>query len=440
MDTPTPGPDQDPTAGLPSEILLRMRQEARTKVLEARKNAHVRTDEESTHPSGRIDVVTCDEARPYDLESTEPLEQRPCYWTGIRGAQFADPTPWHYQPEIWHDVTGELVPEPENPADQHAVAIDLDGTRVGYMSANSAEHAHRLVSTLRARGSRVHVPLRIRIRHNRLLEWPQIEGYAALPTFVQFDQHLPTEEQTRDALQPLWDALAPGVIEQIARDNFYLTTSTLHEFIELRHLAPSVGLPDRALLQAVPRGVELFLSEQGVAHRRARTQERERLMQERNARIIAQHRAGAPVAEIADEEQLSTGRVRMILREMTLQSHLNVGGKQEDAASKADLVSYIARCRDARMRRRAGVPRERIAKDMELDSASLKTHLADGKFIENPRANTNRLTAARTIRAQGVTPAECRNNSELRALRDTLLLDLVLPGWQSDAGREDQAE
>lgn len=59
------------------------------------------------------------------------------------------------------NVMAELVPEDENPHDAQAVAVDIEGRRVGYLSRKHARVFREEVASARAEGMRVHCRGRI---------------------------------------------------------------------------------------------------------------------------------------------------------------------------------------------------------------------------------------------------------------------------------------
>ena len=143
-------------------------EESRTARLELesrRADVHRRSGDEYRRPPRELRMSTWETARSISLYDDRAFEERPLTWMAVRGTPFADPTQFFYPPGRWAEAWGELVPEPMNSHDEFALAIDLDGARVGYASARYARYAHGYVSALNSLGSRVMVPLKYRCDH-----------------------------------------------------------------------------------------------------------------------------------------------------------------------------------------------------------------------------------------------------------------------------------
>ena len=48
--------------------------------------------------------------------------------------------------EYVFDVTGKLVPEPDNPHDPKAIRVEADGVLIGYIKGGSTSHVHKLIN------------------------------------------------------------------------------------------------------------------------------------------------------------------------------------------------------------------------------------------------------------------------------------------------------
>lgn len=276
----------------------------RRRIVIGRRNAHRRTPSEYERPDEILRIGTWETARSIDFDDPRDFDARPLTWMGVRGSWYCDPSRWFYPPNEWMETWGELVPEPFNRHDSTAVAIDLDGIRIGYAPASYSRYAHTCVCALNNRGFRVLIPLRYCSSHSSDLNLLLAHAYAALPTFREFDRILPTDEECAQLLQPLWDALEGSARAQINRDRYGLTDETLPHLIALRHLAPDVGLPPIPRLSAVTYQVDRFVKVQQAEWR-----------QQRDDQIIAAFREGWRKSDISKRHEVSYSVISRVLKE-----------------------------------------------------------------------------------------------------------------------------
>ncbi|MEV0869348.1 helix-turn-helix domain-containing protein [Brachybacterium paraconglomeratum] len=447
---------------------------SRRELLEARERTHRRLPHEYERPQRELRTTTWEVARTFPLDDDRDFNDIPLRWAGVRGALYADPSCWFHPPGTWVETWGELVPEPFNAHDDHALAIDLDGSRLGYASARYAYYAHAMIATLNSTGTRVLVPLQYRCDYDRRSKLLIASAFAAFPTFPELNKLLPSDEVYVRLLDPLWEALDEPVREQIARDGFHLTSDTLPHLIALRHRAPEAGLPSTVRLGAVPRGVERYLAEKRYERQRAE----DARIRKRNETIVADFHDGWKQVDIArrqgvspavvsralqkagvdtrapriDPEQrrvraeivslLKDGKSRREISEALGVSARTITIAAQDAGvdlpSDAGVNDYSRRkmrerlelCQQAVKLQSEGLTRAEIARRLEVSSDMAKLYLADGRFFTDPSANGDRLDAARHARATGMTASQAGTNQERRAIRDANMLDLIGDTWR----------
>lgn len=444
---------------------------ARRELLWTRSFGHQRRDDEYRRPTKDLWIVTPEEAASISIGSPVPLDERPVIWMGVRGAQFVDSTRWYYRPNTDHDVTGELVPEPFNPHDDHAIAIDVDGVRAGYVARSYADVMHRHVCTLNQMGLRVLIPVSLHPR--QAFGFTGLNAWAAIPTISRLEEAVPSRAEYLDGLGPLWLALGDEIRQRISANRFHLDTELLEEFVRLRSLAPNLGLPDRVLPQAVPRGLELFLEHQ----RHLVVEEEARRRRVRDARIVEAFRTGARQVDIARDESIASSTVKRVLVAAGIDTRVPVKsaerqrlevavmGMHEEGASRQEVadrldttpstVSKILKDAGVDVSSEAGLndfsrqqmwdrleacqlavalqvadkTRRQIADEMGVSDTTVKAYLADGKFYADPASNSDRLEVARVVRRDQMTASQCAGRAERRGISDGNMLDLIGQPW-----------
>lgn len=441
--------------------------EERAFIIEKRQSVHHRPADEYIRPGLDLHMSTWEVADSISRFDQREFAERPLAWAGVRGATYADPALLHYAPGQWQRLWGELVPEPFNEHDPNAVAIDVDGVRIGYLSATYVRYAHTCICALNNRGFRVLVPVRYRTRYVRELKLFMVDAFVARPTFEEFDKLLPTQEECDALLQPLWDALEESVREQIARDRFRLTEETLAHLIDLRHMAPEVGLPAIPRLSAVSYEANKFVSKKLVPWRWKRDQ-----------RIVDAFEDGWRQVDISRMQGVSSNIVSRVLRDAGIDTstprvsprqrqlrdqiverltqgstrreameELGVSASEVSAAIKGAGISVPSRaglndytrdsmrarletCRRAVELADAGLTYAQIADTLEVGHSTIKTLLRDGRFFQDPTTNTDRLARAQALWGSGAKHGQLSTAADKQALRDGNVLDLIGKPWR----------
>ncbi len=230
-----------------------------------------------------------------DAQAADPQVQndftRPVYWTKLRLV---------YERALPKDVDSwrwfELVPEPGNPHDCDAVAVELDGVRVGYIAADLAYGLHGNIRYLNGDGRACYVP-------GVALGGESV--YVALPTWATLER-LVDRDLIATELAALWQALPRSARDQYAATRFQETRETAKQVVALRHVAPHAGLPVEPDPDRMPRVWDAFLRERKAEHARD-------VVAERNVRVLALQAEGRTRAEIARSLGISTSTVSKVL-------------------------------------------------------------------------------------------------------------------------------
>lgn len=437
----------------------------RAELEHARKQVHSRSRNESTRPKRELRMSSWDLARSISMYDRRAFEERPLSWMGVRGTQYADTAYWSHTSGRWFETWGELVPEPTNVHDSFAVAIDLEGARLGYAPARYARYAHTYVSTLNSLGDRVLVPLRFRVDFARNLRLPIARALAAMPTLNEFSRHLPTDEELSKLFLPIWDALDEDVKVEIASNRYHLTKETLTAITGLRHLGPGIGLPEEPILQAVPRGISYFLRQQRLNARRADALERKA----RDDEIVSAFHDGWRQIDIARRLGVSDSVVHGALKKAGVNTRaqrvtpvqrrtndeivrMECAGRARwqiiydlgvtaqtiarataaaglDAMPEAERELYwrgkslerLELCRRAHDLEQSGTSVSAIAEQIETSVELTTIYLEDGRFVNDPGSSPDRLVAAREERF---------GRSTWRAIQDAEMLDLAGAPWR----------
>lgn len=303
----------------------------------------------------------------------------------------------------------ELVPEPRNPADPRAVALDHNGNRIGYLSAGLAQYWHDYVKTLNRRN----VGLYVKGKAERHESWDsdsfgieiRLPGWPALSSLVkdagltqQCDTLLAelTEEMLAAWIDDPWGSVDDNVAKRLERskskapDLSWLTSRRLPMEDRIPPLL-SMRVRDLALELREKRRAEREEARRQAAHAKAQAQiERElkranevAAMKERQALAVGLHHDGLSQPTIASQLGCSLATVTKMLR----------------AAGIAPQSTYNSDLRDERRRKgvralqlqRDGKTRAEIAAQLSCSLESVKDLLKDAKFYENPNVDPHRL-------------------------------------------------
>ncbi len=373
-----------------------------------------------------------EEARFAHVKADLVLNERDMFLTGIRGNI--------YHPEAYADealrgeVWFELVPEPNNPHDPHAVAVDLYGVRGGYLGASMAPHYQWLVRAVNGTGQRCMVP--------GFIENPN-STWLVLPT-LRVAEDLLEAANLVTRLRGVWDVLPVELQRRVEADSFHPSDDSAAELWEYRRLEPALfpASPDPEAYSIgwgrMLNAVRLERNERRADERRRkreaeladkerRRQEREKSVAERDNRIREHFRAGDSNAAISRALGISLGTIRKALGQMDGLRSLGGG----NAWSEAMQDDRLQRCFRAIELQQGGATRAQIAQQFGVSPETAKELLADGRFYKDPESYPDRLTLARQAHSDAWTNTMGRavGASGARAARDARVLDKI--GWGS---------
>lgn len=385
----------------------------------------VRPADEYVRPSGRLAMVSLElaavEARPWDFRH---LDDKAAYMMGVVGLDHnrAAVRARRHSEFVWL----ELVPEPRNPHDHTAVAVDLEGVRIGYVAANVAYRMHPVVRYQNLDGSACFVP-------GAVLRGRAVQ--MVLPTYATLDS-LIDQDLIESELVSLWKALPDPTRSAIQADKFCLTDTTLAVVSDLRSVvAPHVDIPASADQYTSRIHLARFLASrsrefrEALAIQRAEEKRMSRLRAERakldrslrDSRITDLARSGLSSQAIAMELGLPATIVRSVLKKAGVAS----ASTGHNSYSEATQGERVARCAEALDMQRQGMTRAAIASAMGLAVDTVKLLLRDGRFYEVPEQFEERLSLAVHAHRGGWTRAAAGSPAERRAVNDAHALKLT---------------
>jgi hypothetical protein len=176
----------------------------------------------------RLQLCSLDEARFTHVKADLDFDEKETFLTGIRGNNF--------HPEAYTDATlrgevwFELVPEPSNPHDPHALAVDLNGVRAGHVGASMAPYYQWLVRAANASGKRCLVP--------GFIENPE-STWVVLPT-LRVVEDLLGAQSLLTRLRSVWNVLPVELQKRVEADYFHPGEETAAELWGYRQLEPAL--------------------------------------------------------------------------------------------------------------------------------------------------------------------------------------------------------
>lgn len=250
---------------------------------------------EYERPENAYELVTFEQARATDPGLRGNWDSREFYWTYVAGVGYHEQALRKIAKQTWEWF--ELVPEPGNPHDCDAVAIDLKGVRVGYVQASTAYGTQGDIRYLNGDNKACFVPGIVRDRESINIVLPTRNTMRS-----HVDDGLVAEEMAR-----LWEALPQPIRDQIVADRFEMTPETAQAVVERRHLAPHLGFPAIPDPLRIPRTWDNDLRERRKAHQAA-------LVAERDGNVWRLHSEGRTNKDIAGLLSISTSTVAKVLK------------------------------------------------------------------------------------------------------------------------------
>lgn len=354
----------------------------------------------------------------------------------------------------------ELVPEPGNPHDHHALAVDVDGVRCGYLPASVAAHFQWIIRALNRNGEACYVAGDVR---RDLSQWYDDEPWddedelqedtdwdlhllVALPT-LQLIEALPEVAAVRTKMRQLYDDLPAATKAQIVADDFHIRRRDVAaHIISRRDMVPELSFPSQPNPLQLPRVFNHVLKEVRGRHASERAkaaavlrQERERERQvelerirelrvaelaARDAAVLDRHRAGRSRAKVAAEVGLSSQTVSKIVA----RHGFGPGEAGRNAYGEEQAAQRRGRAGQAVALQVAGLTRAEISEAMGVTTDTVKVLLSLGKFLADPLGTPERLELARTAYLEGWSAANTSGGARLRAIRDARDLLATHPG------------
>lgn len=306
------------------------------------------------------------------------------------------------------EIEFELVPEPGNPYDRWAVALHLEGKRVGYVSAEDSGLWHDVVFAYNRAGLAVYADGIVHTygegTNGLTVLLPGFEDaerlMADLGLFKECDAviaALPSEARSR-------------ILES---ERYGLSAADVRLLRSKKHLAPSLNwhksrgsrLEDRYPTALYRRLIDLdrqererIREEKQEARQEARL-ERERLEEEKRTalaaarevfaeRVLGLYANGASLARMRRELGCSDRRIKSVLSV----NGLNALPQQNQVAKDERLV----RSQQALRLQEGGYTRNQIASKMGCSFETVKSMLKDAKFYADPWTDPERLYLVRS--------------------------------------------
>lgn len=302
------------------------------------------------------------------------------------------------------EIELELVPEPGNPHDHWAVALHLEGRRVGYVSAEDSGLWHDIVFAYNRAGVAVYADGLVQAYGERAT------GLIVLLPGFEDAEHLMSQLGLLKECDAVINALPEDVRERIMEsERSGLSRKDVNLLRSQKHLAPSLNwqvgrgsrLEDRyptALyrrLIARDQMERARIWEEKQAERRKAKRDRERAEEEKlatkaaaqvafEARVLVLYDAGASMTAMRRELRSSDDRIKRVLQANGL--------RREHLQSKASRDTRLVRAQQALRLQEGGRTRREIAAELDCSLDTVKALLKDAKFYADPMKDLERLT------------------------------------------------
>lgn len=430
-----------------------------------------RLPEEYLGLGSRLMLVSWKAANGVEPYDDRPFDEVAGAWVSVRGTAYEHHAQNLGQSGVTYRGEFELVPEPGNPHDHAALAVDMNGERIGYLSARYAAQHHWRVRALNVLGHRVTVPGYFRSTFNSIAKQDGLEAVLLQPSTHIYNAKLEDQEAQARRLGALWAALSNETRERIGSDGFHLTDSTAIDILKLQKRFPDIGLPTLPYADAMPRTIQLML--RNARHENYEAKRLEAL--ELEAKALQLVRAGSSVREVRQKLGISEARIRNAMKDAgvtalrkrpdeskddivvalakegrsksSIAAEIGVSVSAVSSAlrrrgtsaqgnsglnewSRASMLQRVADCHEVVMLQAEGNTREEIAKQLGVSVETVKKRLSDGRFFDDPDINLPRLALARSVRQRNLTHSQCSTSGEQRAIADGNVLDLLHKRWQ----------
>ncbi|MFD3473008.1 hypothetical protein ACFWWM_43200 [Streptomyces sp. NPDC058682] len=359
---------------------------------------------------------------------------------------------------VAQNVEAELVPEPHNPWDARAIALDVEGQRAAYLPAVSAKMWYDVVRGWNDAGFAVYC--RAEINRWDGDDGDDGEGRFGL-TVPKWEWETLVTLAEAVGLRAAWETALADLTEAqrllLRWDGGYSPDESVVRAMYVKRAQHPVfrwgAKGDGDLTERMPFWYGYFVREQmrqekellRFAHsvrsgmlrafkgeiKRGRERERQQallLRQEQDERALRLQRQGRRVSDIAAEAGLSFKQV---------ETALSRARRAAGVTARSNEGLQSARRRDAAEAVRlkeSGMARAQIARAMGRSADTVDELLKDGLFYEAPEEHPERLALARQcsgLRTTGLGKAKIleqlgvSRKQALRAFRDSSFLDIV---------------
>ncbi len=451
------------------------------------RETYKRNKHEYSPPANELVLIPHDRVRGTGVQTASAYEDRFATWVAVRGTDYAPARWWDLAQGATHEVLLELVPTPDNPFDSCAIAVELDGKKLGNLGSGYSRYAHWKLRQLNHHGFRLFTAGVYRAFYRDEIREVTPEAFISIPTLDDLDLKLRAPAAKRSDFRRLWNALDSELQDQIREDHFHLTDETVARIIGYSHQFPELTLPTQPDTSAIPRELDLVLRdvrlEEAESKRLLRQAEHEarwiedcnqvaelvlkaftrkeiserlgipfgrvsrairamnlqematihqpsRIAEERKDEVLKRAADGQSNAQIEREMNLGKGRCSKILAERgVIRNHGPAGGISDHHLQlMRERLEMGQRALELHLE---GFTGKEIAAEIGVAESTVKKRLADARFFRNPLSNEKRLDVARAVRRKGLTGASCNTSALSRGLSDGNILDLIEFDWMN---------
>lgn len=393
-----------------------------------------RPPEAYVRPGGRVNIRGLECADRAHTRAQERLDwsQKCCYLVAVRGTE--------YLPEAFEgSQTGtywfEMVPEPGNPFDPFAVALDLEGRLAGYIPARLAAAWQWKILSLNSEGSACFVPGRIDKRGVVVCLAPNSQD---IDSMVHLDKRI-------SELRSLYDDLPQWARDEMERTTFVQVNSkqVWKEWIKRQGQVPSINLPEDLAAVQEHNLLTIFFIERRHQVVAARAEERRRVAEERKLVALEEAQARREKRKAAREQKQAVviealleegGNVaatarRLGVSEETVRAARGRAGLPPSGLPPDQAKSRVTNGRQALALFEAGNSRAEIATVLGIGVPRVKDLLSLARFLQDPNSEPDRLRLAAQARREEWTKSTAPAGVRFRrAMTDARDLDEV-QGW-----------
>lgn len=363
----------------------------------------------------------------------------------------------HYERIPLGRIEVELVPEPGNPHDSRALAVDHGDIRIGYVKATLASVLQPRILRLNREGLSVWCCARVRGGEPNddpaeQEDWDEVDrAYAAAPEVRLYLSRIEAPawgdqwDQQVHEIRTIWTLLDESIQASVIASGFHLDRDTARAFWEHRDITPHLNWPaGHSDSDDLPPEFQSLLREFRLDHGEALAEKRAAIRAEserlkaieratataellsRDAKIVELAKQGLTCTSIGRQVGLSPTRIRSVIERSGLEVTNSPRGS-------ADREKRWDRGLKALAMQEAGMSRREIADKFGVTAGTMKAILRDARFYRNPEANQGRLAQARRAKLEGWATKNA-NRIQVPAARDAQMLTQKRPDLMGDGG------